>query len=174
MVCACLSPVYLRYLDSLGQRPIALSVYLFQPILPQYPHNIHFLAPRLCRQHRQFTVHRFRHIHAKGVIFSLAQARLFGQLSALRNRFATCCCCTLYIWNRLSTFSSGVYLGLILTQVALLIYGDRTASPQRGQVRHKQGNGSGVRRSLEALLCHRKRGIPHHIVGGRPEQPGRG
>jgi len=62
---------------------------------------------------------------------------------------------------------------LIVTQIALLIYGDRTTSPQRGQVRHKRGNGLGVRRSREALLCHRKRGIPHHIVGGRPEQPGR-
>lgn len=81
--------------------------------------------------------------------------------------------CNLYTWNKRSTFSIGVYLGLILTQVALLIYGDRTTSPQRGQVRHKRGNGSGIRRSLEALLCHRKRGIPHHIVGGHPEQPGR-
>jgi hypothetical protein len=151
-----------------------LSINLLEPILQQHPQERStFLRPVASCQHRQFAVHRFRHIHAKGVIFSLAQARLFGQLSALRNRFATCCCCTLYIWNRLSTFSIGVYLGLILTQVALLIYGDRTTSPQRGQVRHKQGNGSGVRRSLEALLCHRKRGIPHHIVGGRPEQPGR-
>ena len=81
--------------------------------------------------------------------------------------------CILYTWNMPSTFSIGVYLGLILNQVALLVYGDRTTPPQRGQVRHKLGNGSGVRRSLEALLCHRKGGIPHHIVGGRPEQPGR-
>jgi hypothetical protein len=107
------------------------------------------------------------------VIFSLAYARLFGQLSAQKNRLATCCYCNLYTWNRRSTFSIGVDLGLILTQVALLVYADRTTSPQRGQARHKRGNGSGVRRSLEALLCHRKPGIPHHIVGGHPEQLGR-
>ena len=59
------------------------------------------------------------------------------------------------------------------TQVGRLVYDDRTTSPQRGQVRHKQGSGSGVRGSREALLCHRKRRIPHHIVGERPEQPGR-
>ena len=59
------------------------------------------------------------------------------------------------------------------TQIALLIYGDRTTSPQCGQVRRKRGNGSGVRQSLEALQCRRKRGIPHHIAGGRLEQLGR-
>ncbi|MDP8935798.1 MAG: hypothetical protein M3N42_17105 [Cyanobacteriota bacterium] len=59
------------------------------------------------------------------------------------------------------------------TQIALLVYGDHTTSVQRGQVRHTRGNGSGVRWSLEALQCHRKRGIPHHIAGGHPEQPGR-
>jgi len=59
------------------------------------------------------------------------------------------------------------------TQVALLVYGDHTTSPQGGQVRHTRGNVSGLRRSLEALQCHRKRGIPHHIVDGHPEQLGR-
>jgi hypothetical protein len=59
------------------------------------------------------------------------------------------------------------------TQVALLIYAYHTTSPQRAQVRHKQGNGLGIRRSLEALQFHRKRGIPHHIAGGHPEQLGR-
>lgn len=59
------------------------------------------------------------------------------------------------------------------TQVALLVDADRTASPQRGQVRHKRGNGLGIRRCLEALQFHRQRGIPHHIAGGHPEQLGR-
>jgi hypothetical protein len=59
------------------------------------------------------------------------------------------------------------------TQVALLVYGAGTTSRPRGEVRHKRGNGSGVRWSLEALQCRRKRGIPHHIAGGHPEQPGR-
>ncbi|MEG4408984.1 hypothetical protein [Microcoleus sp. MON2_D5] len=59
------------------------------------------------------------------------------------------------------------------TQVALLVYADRTTSPQHGQVRYKQGNGLGIRRCLEALQFHRKRGIPHHIAGGHPEQLGR-
>ena len=54
------------------------------PILQQHPQERStFLRPVASCQHRQFAVHRFRHIHAKGVIFSLAYARLFGQLLAL-------------------------------------------------------------------------------------------
>jgi len=66
MTCACVSPVYLRYIDSLGQQPdrLYLSTSLSRSS-SSIRTRVHFLAPCPGSQHRQLAMQGFRHIHRK-------------------------------------------------------------------------------------------------------------